>query len=141
MQNSLQLLHQIKVLILDTTACSSLAESIYSPPLQSQAVSDVHVRNYSVQVLDGDNVFLAKQEQELRTRSIQDWSKYYFTPASLDSGVRALNTWMSKLAQPMPWGPGALPAENPAGQSREQLLDRYHAHTKHCPSCSLVRSP
>lgn len=91
-----------------------------------------------LQVLDGDNVFLAFQDHELRIRDKSSWNKYYYTPTSLDSGVRALNTWLTTLAEQVPWAPGAKSAQNPAALPRRQLLDRFHSHTKICPSCSMV---
>ena len=92
----------------------------------------------AVQVLDGDNVFLAMQDQELHRRERADWTKLYFMPSSQDSGVKALRTWLSQLAEAVPWGPGAYDPAKSFGQSRRQVSNRLEQHTQHCPSCSWV---
>ena len=52
--------------------------------------------------------------------------------------VLAWRKWFHKQGQSGYWrqlGQEATPAPDLA---REQLLDRYHQHTKNCPSCSKV---
>lgn len=97
------------------------------------------LRVSGVQVLDGDNVFLAFQDQELQRRQSAEASKNYFMPASLDFGVKALREWYLRMAEPLPWGAGARSPTAAVGQSRRQMLDRYEQHTKDCPSCAAVR--
>ena len=93
-------------------------------------------------MLDGDNVFLAAQEEELRARgtAAADCSKTYYMPTSLDHAVAAFRTWFNNHADALPWGPAAKPPPAPATCSRLELLNRYEQHTQHCPSCSAVHT-
>ena len=56
-------------------------------------------------------------------------------------GVVAFRRWFHGKGQggPQYFNPGkdVIP---PASMPREQLLDRWEQHTKHCPSCKRVRS-
>ena len=39
-------------------------------------------------------------------------------------------------------GGGPFPDTDPLpDMTEEQVVDRYHQHTKNCPSCSVVRGP
>ena len=95
-------------------------------------------------VLDGDMVFLHKQERTLRQLQPQDdvalvanpsTSKVFFTPAKSDGFVIAFRKWLRKVGQPT-WAHTSPLATIPFDElPKEKLLDRYNQHTKHCSSC------
>ena len=91
------------------------------------------------QVLDGDNVFLAAQDLELERQGREQAARNFFTPASLDHGVRGIRNWLADCAGQLPWGPDAISRSAGGGLTRRQMLDRFESHTQHCPSCAGVR--
>ena len=83
-------------------------------------------------VLEDDQIFLHHQERYLEALGGKDnYSKAFYLPTKADLYVSELHQWVSLYhADPFPDGnlPPALP--------KEELLDRYHSHTKNCASCS-----
>jgi len=64
----------------------------------------------------------------------ETWKNSYFMPAVADVGIVTFRQWLDKFAggQPAWQGVTAAPFRE---LSDEQLYDRWHRHTKHCPSC------
>ncbi|KAL3155540.1 hypothetical protein ABBQ38_011092 [Trebouxia sp. C0009 RCD-2024] len=86
-------------------------------------------------VLDGDNVFLHGIDRKLNTEEGYTTQKYY-TPTTSDLAVRTIRNWLENMASPVPW-PSNAPADMHIRDiPREELLNRYHQHTKHCKNCS-----
>ncbi len=83
-------------------------------------------------VLEDDQIFLHVQERYLEQLGGRDrFSKAYYLPTAADSFVSELHKWVVDYqAEPFPHDP--LPLRIPTD---EQLLERYHSHTKHCASC------
>lgn len=52
--------------------------------------------------------------------------------------VLAWRKWFHKQGQGGYWRQIGREASPAPELTREQLLDRYHQHTKHCPACSKV---
>jgi hypothetical protein len=52
--------------------------------------------------------------------------------------VLAWRKWYHKQGQGGYWRATGRPATRAPDLTREQLLDRFHQHTQHCPSCSKV---
>ncbi len=82
-------------------------------------------------VLEDDQIFLHHQERYLAVLGGGDnYSKAFYLPTKADLYVSEFRQWVSLYhADPFPevnFAP-ALP--------KEQLLDRYHSHTKNCASC------
>ena len=75
------------------------------------------------------------QDQRLQTGAME---KPYFLPTSMDIGVMAFRHWLADLAGPVRWPAGTTAQQQSQPQSRQQLLDRYNQHTKHCKNCSQV---
>ena len=83
-------------------------------------------------VLEDDQIFLHHQERYLAALGgTEQYSKAFYLPTKADLYVSELRQWVNLYhADPFPDRdlPPALP--------KEQLLDRYHSHTKNCASCS-----
>ena len=86
----------------------------------------IHMANNSV--LDGDNVFLHMQEQNLKKdRKTGRNPDAYFTPASSDNMVVRFRNWLRKEGGGGPFGP--LETQEASSISRRELLDRYKTYT------------
>ncbi len=80
-------------------------------------------------VLEDDQIFLHLQERYLE-QSSTNVAKAYYMPTRADTFVVELRKWVSTFNAEL------FPGDQlPLRQSAEQLLDRYHSHTKHCQSC------
>ena len=83
-------------------------------------------------VLEDDQIFLHYQERYLEALGGgEQYSKAFYLPTKADLYVSELRQWVN-LYHAAPFPERSLP---PA-LSKEQLLDRYHSHTKNCASCS-----
>ena len=62
------------------------------------------------------------------------WQKSYFMPSLADVGIVTFRKWLDEFAGGKPQWQGIT--EAPFQElNDEQLYDRWHRHTKHCPSC------
>lgn len=82
-------------------------------------------------ILEDDQIFLYGQERYLADLGgSENYAKACYLPTPADRYVSEFRRWVNDYqADPFP-GQSFEPP-----QSREQLLDRYHSHTKHCHSC------
>ena len=79
-------------------------------------------------ILDGDNVFLHMQEQNLMKERKTGWTPdAYFTPTSADYMVLRFRNWLRKEGGGGPFGPSDVRETSPI--SRRELLDRYESYT------------
>ena len=86
----------------------------------------VHMRKNKV--LDGDNVFLHMQGQNMRNEKTSGWThNTYFTPMSADYMVVRFRDWLRKKGGGGPFGPLEIQETSPI--SRRELLDRYESYT------------
>ena len=86
----------------------------------------IHMVNNSI--LDGDNVFLHIQEQNLRKEKKTGWTaNTYFTPTLSDYMVIRFRNWLRKEGGGGPFGPSENQETSPI--SRRELLDRYESYT------------
>ncbi|MEM6752093.1 MAG: Rieske 2Fe-2S domain-containing protein [Cyanobacteria bacterium P01_C01_bin.38] len=83
-------------------------------------------------ILEDDQIFLHYQERFLEeSGGSANFNKVFYLPTKADSYVSELRQWVNK------YNANPFPGESlPPRLSKEQLLDRYHSHTKHCASCS-----
>ena len=82
-------------------------------------------------VLEDDQIFLHHQERYLAALGGGDnYSKAFYLPTKADLYVSQLRQWVS-LYHADPFSDRNLPA----ALSKEELLNRYHSHTKNCASC------
>ena len=88
-----------------------------------------HIGNNNV--LEDDQIFLHHQERYLeRDGGSSNIAKAFYLPTKADLYVFELRNWVNNYnADPFP-GESLPPA-----LTKEQLLDRYHSHTKKCSSC------
>lgn len=82
-------------------------------------------------VLEDDQIFLHHQERYLEENGgSENFTKAFYLPTKADRFVFELRQWVNQYnAEPFPGATLAPPL------TKEQLLDRYHSHTKHCASC------
>jgi phenylpropionate dioxygenase-like ring-hydroxylating dioxygenase large terminal subunit len=83
-------------------------------------------------VLEDDQIFLHHQERYLEVLGGgNNYSKAFYLPTKADLYVSELRQWVNLYhSDPFPQ------QDLPPALSKEQLLDRYHSHTKNCRSCS-----
>eukprot|EP01041_Mallomonas_annulata_P001378 gene1378-2652_t len=95
------------------------------------------------EVLEGDLIFLHKQERVLRqmqsnvgTMRTNPSTAPFFTPARADAFIQTARSWLRRVGQPS-WALSGAEAQLPLEEmSRERLLDRMNQHTKLCLACS-----
>ena len=88
-----------------------------------------HIRNNNI--LEDDQIFLHYQERYLESLGgSQNYSKAAYLPTKADLYVSELRQWVNLYnADSFADDSYSTPLQ------KEQLLDRYHSHTKHCASC------
>jgi len=91
-------------------------------------------------ILEDDVIFLHRQMEEFVSTGAasKPIAKAYRMPYSSDAFVATFHNWMRNWGGHGPFGPMDKQWLQGAGPSltQEQLLDRYHTHTKGCSSCS-----
>jgi phenylpropionate dioxygenase-like ring-hydroxylating dioxygenase large terminal subunit len=88
-----------------------------------------HIGNNGV--LEDDQIFLHIQERELEKAGEQPYAQTCYLPTQADRYVLQFRKWVSDYkADPFPGQ--TLSGEWP----KDNLLDRYNSHTKHCGSCA-----
>ena len=108
----------------------SLSGHKFKMPIRSRLLFSIplilHMANNSI--LDGDNVFLHIQEQNLMKERKSGWTPdTYFTPTSSDYMVNRFRNWLSKEGGGGPFGLSDIRETSPI--SRRKLLDRYESYT------------
>ncbi|ELS05613.1 ring-hydroxylating dioxygenase, large terminal subunit [Xenococcus sp. PCC 7305] len=88
-----------------------------------------HVNQHTV--LEDDQIFLHHQERYLEAKGGSDnYSKAFYLATKADLYVSELRQWVNLYhADPFP------NEKLPPALLKEQLLERYHSHTKNCASC------
>ncbi|MGB7416996.1 MAG: Rieske 2Fe-2S domain-containing protein [Thermosynechococcaceae cyanobacterium] len=82
-------------------------------------------------ILEDDQIFLHHQERYLEASGGSGRAtKAFYLPTKADTFVKALHQWVNQFDAD-PFAGQALPPALP----KHELLDRYHSHTVHCPSC------
>ncbi|MDJ0569668.1 MAG: Rieske 2Fe-2S domain-containing protein [Pleurocapsa sp. MO_192.B19] len=82
------------------------------------------------------NQDLSMMHSQAVNESIGDktWQKSYFMTSLADVGIVTFRQWLDEFAGGQPEWQGVT--EAPFQElNNEQLYDRWHRHTKHCPSC------
>lgn len=89
-------------------------------------------------VIDGDAVLLHGQDKKLRAVGTQFvHSRNYFKPTSADLLVTAFRNWFENEGNyGIDYGGHKALHEGMVEVPKEQLLDRYELHIKHCKVCS-----
>ncbi|BAY83242.1 pheophorbide a oxygenase [Calothrix parasitica NIES-267] len=88
-----------------------------------------HISNN--RILEDDQIFLHYQERFLEeSGGSPNFNKAFYLPTKADTYVSELRKWVND------YNANPFPGESlPPRLSTEELLDRYHSHTKHCGSC------
>ncbi|VEP11781.1 Ring-hydroxylating dioxygenase, large terminal subunit [Hyella patelloides LEGE 07179] len=88
-----------------------------------------HISNNNI--LEDDQIFLHHQERYLGILGgSENYSKAFYLPTKADLYISELRQWVN-LYNADPFADDSFSTPLP----KEQLLDRYHSHTKHCASC------
>jgi hypothetical protein len=58
-------------------------------------------------------------------------------PGKFDTGVATWYTWLKRFGNQLPVMAKSI-TDLPPLMSRQQVLDRYEQHTKHCTKCQKV---
>eukprot|EP00210_Caulerpa_lentillifera_P001760 g1690.t1 len=100
----------------------------------------VHHSKIANRVLDGDTVLLHGQEKSIRNRGSKfSTAKDYFIPTNADTLVLSFRKWFeANKTEAVDKGSESFTTQT--ALSKEQLLDRYEQHTKHCKTCSQALS-
>lgn len=90
-----------------------------------------HLSGYKL----SDQDLSAMHSQEVNQSSLdKKWQRAYFMPSLSDVGIITFRKWLDEFAGGSPSWQGCV--EGDVKQlNDEQLYDRWHRHTKHCPSC------
>ena len=117
-------------MIIHIIPAGALSSNKLKMPLRSRLLLSIplmlHMRNNNI--LDGDNVFLHLQEQNLKKERKTGWTpNTYFTPVSSDNLVVLFRNWLRKEGGGGPFGPSDVREISPI--SRRELLDRYKTYT------------
>lgn len=90
-----------------------------------------HLGNY--QLSDQDLTVMHAQET-LQSSLEKSWNKAYFLPSPADVGIVTFRKWLDDFAGGKPpWQ--CQDVTSYQALNDEQLYDRWHRHTKYCPSC------
>eukprot|EP00210_Caulerpa_lentillifera_P001874 g1803.t1 len=87
-------------------------------------------------IFDGDTIFLHEQDKKIRKRGMEFTAGHgYYFPTSADLLVLAFRKWFETEG-----GHGAAYGGNKLNSNereltRQEMLDRYEQHTKHCKLC------
>ena len=98
-----------------------------SGPRRSQLMPRWFEHQLMLNLLDGDQSLLHRQERELRERGGADrWQEAFFMPTLADRYVRAFRGWLNRFGGGQPgWVPGTDPNLPPLITDKEKLLDRF----------------
>lgn len=115
------------------------------PPLLNWFIDNIVERFPALQhalnrnaIVDGDTYFMHAAERTLYERGDHNsWSKQYYMPAAADAAVVSWRKWIDKFGSNLPVLPKSA-ADLPPLMTREQVFDRYHQHTQHCPHCQAA---
>ncbi|WP_413175969.1 Rieske 2Fe-2S domain-containing protein [Anabaena azotica] len=90
-----------------------------------------HISGYKL----ADQDLAMMHSQETIESSLQKpWNKAYFMPAKSDVGIVTFRKWLDEFAGGSPaWEEDIKTSFQELDD--QQLFDRWHRHTKHCPSC------
>ncbi len=82
-----------------------------------------------------DQDLTAMHSQEVNQSSLdKKWQRVYFMASPADVGIITFRKWLDEFAGGSPSWQGCV-EESVKQLNDEQLYDRWHRHTKHCPSC------
>eukprot|EP00210_Caulerpa_lentillifera_P009416 g8977.t1 len=94
-----------------------------------------HVKIQST-IFDGDSVFLHEQDKKIKAQGTNfKANKEYYVPTSADLLIMAFRKWFeTEGGHGAAYGGDKLHS-NGTELTRQQMLDRYEQHTKHCKLC------
>ena len=90
-----------------------------------------HLSTYKLSDQDLSAMYSQEVNQSLLNNK---WQKAYFMPSTADVGIVTFRKWLDEFAGGKPSWFG-YQEESVKQLSDEQLYDRWHRHTKYCPSC------
>eukprot|EP00210_Caulerpa_lentillifera_P001789 g1719.t1 len=86
-------------------------------------------------LVDADRLILHLQDRRTRVEGF-DSSRDFYTPTNADLLITAVRKWFENEGDHGAAYGGNKPIDQNEQLSREQVLNRYESHTKHCKLCS-----
>jgi phenylpropionate dioxygenase-like ring-hydroxylating dioxygenase large terminal subunit len=118
----------VKLLVGGNSSSKNLFFNMLPQYLQTESQ---HISGYKL----GDQDLAMMHSQETIESSLQKpWQKAYFIPAKSDTGIVNFRKWLDEFAGGSPAWEGEIKASFQELDDH-QLLERWHRHTKHCPTC------
>jgi hypothetical protein len=77
------------------------------------------------------------QERQRHAEGADNWQQSFYMPGKFDTGVATWYTWLNRFGQELPVMAHSI-TDLPPLMSRQQVLDRFEQHTKHCTKCQKV---
>jgi phenylpropionate dioxygenase-like ring-hydroxylating dioxygenase large terminal subunit len=92
------------------------------------------LRHSSTYKLSDQDLTVMRSQEVIESSLDKKWQKAYFMPSPADVGIVTFRKWLDEFAGGSPLWQGGV-EESSKDLNDEQLYDRWHRHTKHCPSC------
>lgn len=118
---------------------SQMARTERANPLQ-QLFNRINVlvshTSFDSPLFDGDSVFLHQQDKKIRKYGAEFHAREkYYVPTPADLLVMHVRRWFETEGQHGAAYGGTVLESKRAEVTREEMLDRYEQHTKHCKAC------
>lgn len=84
--------------------------------------------------LDSDTYILHKQEKNILRENNSYFENHYYMPSKSDDSIKYYKSWMKKKLMEIPF----YRKHNHNLNKKEDILDHYNQHTKHCTYCKSV---
>ena len=84
--------------------------------------------------LDSDTYILHKQEKNILRENNSYFENHYYMPSKSDDSIKYYKSWMKKQLMEIPF----YRKYNHNLSKKEDILDHYNQHTKHCTYCNSV---
>jgi len=128
------------LLIAGTAVANQITKQVIWSPFQrlfQSRFADFMLHQFRNNVLDGDNMFLYQQDQKIRKKgSSFKGMKNYYAATNADVAIAAFRNWFEGEGDYGKAYGGCKAPDMSEALSKEQILDRYEQHTKHCKFCT-----
>lgn len=92
------------------------------------------LQHLSTYKLSDQDLTVMHSQEVIQSSLDKKWQKAYFMPSPADVGIVTFRKWLDEFAGGTPFGAGGVEG-GATDLNDEQLYDRWHRHTKYCPSC------
>lgn len=91
------------------------------------------LKHISGNKLGNQDLAIMHSQETIEASTNKSWQKAYFMPSKADVGIITFRKWLDLAGGTPGWETDIQ--SNFQELNDEQLFDRYHRHTKHCPDC------